>query len=254
MPADLAASIGGTSGKGNRTDQYKDYGFELGGPIVKDRLWAWGAIGKTHVGPASRSTSAHDRTELQDTSFKGTGQVTNGIRANYTFFRGNKEKFGRGAERDASPTRRPATRPVRPPCTRARSTSSSAATCSWRRSGAHVDGGFSLDARGGTDTQMYIDDGGVSHGIGRHLHHRSAAGQHRRSTATLPRQPRAEVRLRLAQGDGRFERRLPGQRRSSRNHNGYPDMIAKITRPTTPSDRRGLHRAATSATPGRWIG
>ena len=29
--------------------QYKDYGFELGGPIVKNRLWAWGAIGKTHV-------------------------------------------------------------------------------------------------------------------------------------------------------------------------------------------------------------
>ena len=35
MPADLAASIGGKSGKGNRTDQYSDYGFELGGPIVK---------------------------------------------------------------------------------------------------------------------------------------------------------------------------------------------------------------------------
>jgi len=32
MPADLAASIGGASGKGNRTDKYTDYGFELGGP------------------------------------------------------------------------------------------------------------------------------------------------------------------------------------------------------------------------------
>ena len=36
----LAASIGGTSGKGNRMHQYKDYGFELGGPILKNRLWA----------------------------------------------------------------------------------------------------------------------------------------------------------------------------------------------------------------------
>ena len=45
----LKSSIGGTSGKGNRMDQYKDYGFELGGPIVKNRLWAWGAVSKTHV-------------------------------------------------------------------------------------------------------------------------------------------------------------------------------------------------------------
>src|SRR5260221_595377 len=49
MPADLAAAIGGKSGKGNRTHQYKDYGVELGGPLVKNKLWAWGATGKTHV-------------------------------------------------------------------------------------------------------------------------------------------------------------------------------------------------------------
>src|ERR1041385_2586726 len=76
--------------------QYKDYGFELGGPLVKNRLWAWGAAGKTHVDLITL-TGGHDRTELQDTSFKATGQATPGIRLNYTFFRGNKEKFGRGA-------------------------------------------------------------------------------------------------------------------------------------------------------------
>src|SRR3954463_1888478 len=69
MPADLAASIGGTSGKGNRMHQYKDYGFELGGPIVKNKLWAWGAAGKTHVDVLTL-TGDHDRTELQDTSLK----------------------------------------------------------------------------------------------------------------------------------------------------------------------------------------
>src|SRR5580765_825226 len=63
MPADLAASIGGSSGKGNRMHQYKDYGFELGGPILKDRLWAWGAVGKTHVDLITL-TGGHDRTEL----------------------------------------------------------------------------------------------------------------------------------------------------------------------------------------------
>ena len=30
-------------------DDFKDYGVEFGGPIVKDRLWAWGAAGKTDV-------------------------------------------------------------------------------------------------------------------------------------------------------------------------------------------------------------
>jgi hypothetical protein len=92
----LKSSIGGTSGKGNRTHQYKDYGFELGGPILKNHVWAWGAAGKTHVDIITLG-GTHDRTELQDTSFKPTAQITSGIRANYTFFRGNKQKFGRGA-------------------------------------------------------------------------------------------------------------------------------------------------------------
>ena len=88
MPDDLAASIGGTTGKGNRMHQYKDYGLELGGPIVKNRLWAWGAAGKTHVDLITL-TGGHDRTELQDTSFKVTGLASKDIRANYTFFRGD---------------------------------------------------------------------------------------------------------------------------------------------------------------------
>jgi hypothetical protein len=39
LPADLQSTIGAkTGGKGNRTDQYKDYGGNLGGPIFKDHL------------------------------------------------------------------------------------------------------------------------------------------------------------------------------------------------------------------------
>src|SRR3954451_12918504 len=98
----LAATIGGTEGKGNRMHQYKDYGFELGGPILKNHLWGWGAIGKTHVDLITLNGS-HDRTELQDDSFKLTGQVTSNTRANFTYFRGNKEKFGRGAAPNRAP-------------------------------------------------------------------------------------------------------------------------------------------------------
>ena len=32
------------AGKGNRLDQYQDYGFELGGPLLKDWVWIWGTM------------------------------------------------------------------------------------------------------------------------------------------------------------------------------------------------------------------
>src|SRR3970282_2502113 len=46
MPSDLKTLIGGVTGKGNRISKYTDYGFELGGPIVRGRVGAWGAYGK----------------------------------------------------------------------------------------------------------------------------------------------------------------------------------------------------------------
>ena len=63
MPADLAATIGGDRRQGQPHAPVQDYGFELGGPIVKDRLWAWGAVGKTHM----RADHAHQQAR-QDAS------------------------------------------------------------------------------------------------------------------------------------------------------------------------------------------
>jgi hypothetical protein len=161
MPADLAASIGGTSGKGNRMHQYYDTGVELGGPIVKDKLWAWGAIGKTHVDLITL-TGSHDRTELQDTSFKATGQAGAGTRLNFTYFRGNKEKFGRGAS---------AVRPDETTYDQAGPTPMYKGEANFvlrnnlfvSAKGARTLGGFSLTARGGADKSIYVDDGGVQH-------------------------------------------------------------------------------------------
>ena len=34
--------LAGPSGKGNRLKEISDVGFDLGGPIVRDRWWAWG--------------------------------------------------------------------------------------------------------------------------------------------------------------------------------------------------------------------
>ena len=162
LSSELAASIGGTSGKGNRTDQYYDTGFEVGGPILKNRVWAWGAYGKTHVDVITLG-GTHDRTELNDSSFKGTGQVSDGIRANYTFFRGDKQKFGRAA----GPLRADeATYDQSGPTTLQKGEANFVVGKNLFLSarGAHVDGGFSLAARGGTTAQVYVDDGGVMRG------------------------------------------------------------------------------------------
>lgn len=162
LSKELAAAIGGTSGKGNRMKLYKDYGAELGGPLLKDRLWAWGAWGKTDVTLLTlRGTP--DQTILQDTSFKLTGQARPGLRANFTYFRGNKEKFGRGAG------------PLRAPETTYNQTGPTdlfkgeanfviGKSLFLSAKGAHIKSGFSLTAQGGADKQWYEDDAGVARG------------------------------------------------------------------------------------------
>ena len=108
--------------------------------------------------------------------------------------------------------KRPTTRRARRRSTRAKATSSSAPTSSCRPRRATTRGGFSLTAEGGADKNWYVDDCGVYHGTvdtyvtDRPQSNLSARRQH------VPRAPRAEVRLRLAQGRGRLDRHLPGQR------------------------------------------
>src|SRR5690606_21400860 len=96
LPDDLKASLGGVTGKGNRINLYKDYGGELGGPVWKDRLWAWGAYGKTDVTLLTLANTP-DQTILDNRSFKATGQLSQALRGNFTFFRGDKLKYGRNA-------------------------------------------------------------------------------------------------------------------------------------------------------------
>jgi hypothetical protein len=172
MDPALAKTIGGTNPEcissnftkhcGNRTDSYKDYGFDLGGPILKDKLWAWGTIGKTNPRILTL-LGTPDETVLKNYAFKADGQANPNLRGNFTFFEGNKEKFGRGAS------------PTHP------------AETTWNQSGptkyykgegnfvlgqnlfvagryAYVSGGFSLTPVGGVDKDFYKDDAGVWHG------------------------------------------------------------------------------------------
>ena len=162
MSEELATNLGSPNGKGNRTNQYADYGFELGGPIVKDRLWAWGSLGKTDVRILTiRQTP--DRTILKNRALKIQGQASSSVRGSFTYFYGNKLKYGR----DASATRLPDT------------TTNQAGPSSFYKGemnfvlgnnffltarGSHFPTGFGLTPQGGMNKDVYNDDSGVWHG------------------------------------------------------------------------------------------
>ena len=157
---ELAATLGGASGKGNRMDSFKDYGGELGGPIWRDRLWAWGAIGKTDVRVLNLQGNP-DETFLTNYSFKGTAQATDDLRGNFTYFQGVKEKFGRGTTAGAAPE---ATWNQGGPTKLYKAEGNYVASDSLFLTGrwAYVEGGFTLTPQGGLDVNMiFADDDGV---------------------------------------------------------------------------------------------
>ncbi len=147
---------------GNRTDQYLDTGFEVGGPIFKDRLWAWGTIGRTN--PKIRTLVGQiDETILKNYAFKADAQATTGIRLNFSFFEGNKIKNGRSV----GPTRLIETAwnqtgPTKYYKGEGNFVMGSNLFAAVR--GAYVDGGFQLAPIGGLNTNTYQDDAGVWHG------------------------------------------------------------------------------------------
>jgi len=161
LPDDLTESLGGASGKGNRIDEYADYGGELGGPILKNRLWAWGSAARTNVTILTLD-GVPDKTKLTDLSFKANGQLSPRWRANFTFFSGNKQKDGRGAG------------PFNPPETtfvqdgpsklfKGEITYAASNSLFLAMRAAHVNGPFSLEPKGGRDKQVFVDTDGVYH-------------------------------------------------------------------------------------------
>ena len=90
---DELASIGA---KSNRLDQVKDYGFDLGGPIVKDKLFAWGAYRKNDIGLITTANTS-DKTELEDFNFKANMNWNTANESQFGYFKGEKTKSGRAA-------------------------------------------------------------------------------------------------------------------------------------------------------------
>jgi len=81
---------------GDRINRIKDYGFEAGGPIIKDKLWIWGAWGVQDIKMFTVAGTPDD-TLLDNINFKINAQFAKNNRAEILYFRGDKLKWGRGA-------------------------------------------------------------------------------------------------------------------------------------------------------------
>ena len=88
--------------QGNEIAETFEKGFEIGGPIIKDRFWYWGAFNQNTtdnrvVGGAS------DKTRLENVSFKLHGNITPMTRVSAFYTKGDKQKEGRGAGNSRAP-------------------------------------------------------------------------------------------------------------------------------------------------------
>ncbi|HXU46507.1 MAG TPA: TonB-dependent receptor [Thermoanaerobaculia bacterium] len=82
--------------QGNQINKVEDYGGELGGPIVKDRLWVWGSYAKPKIDLRTIS-GFKDFTTLEDWNAKVNAQIAASNSATLFAWQSNKVKIGRNA-------------------------------------------------------------------------------------------------------------------------------------------------------------
>ena len=80
--------------KGDNIESIKDYGFDLGGPIVQDKLWFYGTYGKQDI-KLCRFAGTPDDTILASYNFKLNWQANPNTMVSAFYFIGDKQKFGR---------------------------------------------------------------------------------------------------------------------------------------------------------------
>ncbi len=88
--------------KSNRIDQVYEYGLDVGGPVVKDKLFVWGAYRRNQIDLFTRTInpftgqSLSDKTTLKDYNFKANFNANTANESQFGYFNGDKEKSGRG--------------------------------------------------------------------------------------------------------------------------------------------------------------
>ena len=87
----------------NEIDEIYDRGVEVGGPIIRDRLWLWGAYSEQQIDLLQASGGAHlsDKTTLETLNGKLNAQPFTANSLTATYMLGSKVKLGR----NVGPTR-----------------------------------------------------------------------------------------------------------------------------------------------------
>ncbi|HEV8630514.1 MAG TPA: TonB-dependent receptor, partial [Thermoanaerobaculia bacterium] len=149
---------------GNRIVSVKDYGAEVGGPIVKDRLWVWGSYGRQKVDLLTIA-DVSDFTDLKSKNAKLNAQIASNNSATGFYFDSDKTKIGR----NAGPTRPQETTwdqgHFGPKPTTWKVEDTHIFSSSFYLSGMYskVNGGFELVPEGGLTATSYFDESSVWH-------------------------------------------------------------------------------------------
>jgi len=150
--------------KADHIQQISDYGFDLGGPILKDKLWFYGTYGKQDI-RLVRLNGTPDKTLLPSYNFKLNWQPGAKTMVSAFYFTGNKQKFGRDPGVGVIPTDSFAWDQANEAYEgglpsgfwklQVDQTFSPNLFMSFK--GAYYDNGFSLSPRGGTDDTWTVD-------------------------------------------------------------------------------------------------
>jgi hypothetical protein len=90
----LPDELKGRQDQANHTDQIFDWGADLGGPLIKDKLWFWGSYGKNDI-RIVRFTQTKDKTLLKNWNAKLNWQASGNDMLSLFWFNGAKVKIGR---------------------------------------------------------------------------------------------------------------------------------------------------------------
>jgi hypothetical protein len=94
IPDELVAR-GLTGDTADHNKQISEYGVDVGGPIVKEKLFFWGSIADQDIRLYRQSANGIDQTVLKSYNAKINYQATQKDMINFLFFNGDKVKHGR---------------------------------------------------------------------------------------------------------------------------------------------------------------